>query len=155
MGIVAREQYSPVLSTDLIAPPLLRKMNFVGTVSRLRTGVNQGWKIKSFGSSKFLTRSNNSQHFRRTLINSTETGGILPKKAPIRMGWNYKLPALAIGAGLIAVDLKCFLDEDSLNEFFGVAWNWGMIATIITLPTAWCLLWVILSATLPAITLPF
>merc|ERR1712135_125954 len=66
-----------------------------------------------------------------------------------------QLPALAIGAGLIAVDLKCFLDEDSLNEFFGVAWNWGMIATIITLPTAWCLLWVILSATLPAITLPF
>merc|ERR1712126_26612 len=114
----------------------------------------EGWKIKSFGSSKFLTRSNNSQHFRRTLINSTETGGILPKKAPIRMGWNYKLPALATMAGLIAVDLKCFLDEDSLNEFFGVAWNWGMIATIITLPTAWCLLWVILSATLPAITLP-
>merc|ERR1712243_74745 len=102
-----------------IASTLPSKMNFVGTVSRLRTGVNQGWKIKSFSSSKFLTaRSNSSQHFRRTLINSTETGGILPKKAPIRMDWNYKLPALATMAGLIAVDLKCFLGRRFLERIF-------------------------------------
>lgn len=131
-------------------------MNFVGTFSRARLVLNQGGKINSFGPTKWLSpRSNNSQHIRRTLINSAETGGIAARKAPIKMGWNFKLPALATMAGLIAFDLKCFLDEDSLNGLLGVAWNWGMIATIITLPVAWCCLWVILSATLPAVTLPF
>lgn len=40
------------------------------------------------------------------------------------MGWNYKLPALATMAGLIAFDLKCFLDEDSLNGLLGEYLNY-------------------------------
>ena len=35
------------------------------------------------------------------------------------MGWNLKIPALGGLAVLTAFDLKCFLDEDGMNAFFG------------------------------------
>merc|ERR1712243_61334 len=150
MGVEVKylSQPSP---TDLSGDSLLQKdnsiMNFVGILSRVRT--SQGRRIHTLVKPQWLTPKNNSsQSFRRSLINSAETGGIVPKTSPLVIGWNMKLPALGGLVLLAAFDAKCFLDEDGLSAMFGTAWNWGMIATIVTIPVAAVLLFVLLAATI-------